>query len=262
MAETELDVLAPQAERRMHFDWLLPLFFRPGRTLSAAVKQERGVWLLPLLVVTLLIIISVLAAGPARVLAAQTGGTLPLDFQYWSPDQQAQYMQAQQNSASPLFISVFPALGAVLGLWVTWFLLGSILHLGLTLIGSRSSNTAALNLAGWASLPLGVRYLVQTAAVLASGLLVKNAGLSGFIAADAKGFDIFLRAVLALVDIYWIWQTILLMVGSAPMSGLKPAKSALATLLVAVLVLALAALPGFLGAQLSGLSGAGSFLPF
>lgn len=259
MSEAELDILNNQNEhpRRLRFDWLLPIFFRPRRTLNQIAEQNHSVWLVPLLVLSLLAIIAALAASPIRQQAVQMGSELPQDFQYWSPEQQQQYLEAQANSAGPLFTAIFPALTALLGLWVSWFLLGSILHLALTLTGSRSTNTAALNLAAWASLPLGLRSIVQIIAMLATGQLVAGPGLSGFIAADATGFALFLRSMLGFIDVYFLWMVVLLLIGAAIISGMRRGKAWGTALAAVILLLALQALPNFIGSQLSGLSSGG-----
>ncbi|TLN19759.1 YIP1 family protein [bacterium] len=259
MAEAELDTLNNNEHpRRLRFDWLLPLFFRPRRTLGQVSEQNHGVWLAPLLVLSVLVVIAVLAASPIRQQAAQMGGEIPPDFQYWSAEQQQQYMEAQANSAGPIFTLIFPALSALAGLWVSWFLLGSILHLALTLTGSRSSNTAALNLAAWASLPLGLRSIVQTIAMLANKQLIAGQGLSGFIASDATGLGLYLRSMLGFIDIYFVWMVVLLLIGAAIISGMRRGKAWVTTLVAVLILLALQALPGFIGGQLGGLSSGGS----
>ncbi len=259
MAEADIDTLENNEHpRRLRFDWLLPLFFRPRRTLGEIAEQNHGVWLTPLLVLSLLAIVAVLVASPIRQQAAQMGSETPQDFQYWSAEQQQQYMEAQANSAGPLFTTVFPALTSLLGLWISWFLLGSILHLALTLTGSRSSSTAALNLAAWASLPLGLRFIVQTVAMLAQKQLIAGPGLSGFIAADATGLILYLRSMLSFVDIYFLWMVVLLLIGAVIISGMHRTKAWVTALVAVILLLALQALPGFIGSQLSGLSSGGT----
>ncbi|TLN26664.1 hypothetical protein FDZ74_01750 [bacterium] len=259
MTEAELENLdvIEERPRRMHFEWLLPLFFKPRRTLTKISEQNHAVWITPLLVLSLLAIIAVLAASPVRQLAAQTGSEIPPDFQYWSPEQQQQFMEAQTNSSGPTFTLIFPALGSVIGTWVSWFLMGSILHLSLTLAGSRSTNTATLNLAGWAMLPLGLRMIVQTIAMLANKQLIAGQGLSGFIASDATGFMLYLRSMLGFVDIYFIWMVALLILGALIISGMQRGKVWVTTLAAVLILLALQALPAFVGGQLGGLSGAG-----
>jgi len=254
MAEAELDALNNNEHpRRLRFDWLLPLFFRPRRTLTQIGEQNHGVWLAPLLVLTLLVIISALAAHPIRQQAAQMGSAIPPDFQYWSTDQQQAYMDAQANSSGPMFTLIFPALSALLGLWVSWFLLGSILHLALTLTGSRSSNTASLNLAAWASLPFLIGFLVQAVYLLSTGQLITAPGLAGFASADGVGLSAVARPFLGVVDLYWIWHIVLLLIGAVDSSGTSRLKTVIVVLTVVLLVWVLRALPGILAARLSSM---------
>jgi hypothetical protein len=264
MTEAELDLINNHDRpRRLHFEWLPGLFLHPRRTLGKIAEQNHAVWLTPLLVLSVLAIIAVLAASPIRRQAAQMGSEIPQGFEYWSGEQQEQYMQAQADSAGPTFTIVFPALSALLGLWVSWFLLGSILHLSLTLTGSRSSNTAALNLVGWASLPLGLRYIVQTIFMLINKQLIAGQGLSGFISSDASGLALYLRSALGFVDLYFLWMLALLIIGAVLISGMRRSKAWLTTLIAVLILLALQALPGFIGSQLSSLSsGSGGYFFF
>jgi len=131
MTEQDIELNHEEKPRRIRWDWLLPIFFRPKRTLKEVVAQEHGVWLLPLLVLSLLVILNVLAGAPARraaIINAQSG-ELPYGFDYWTPEEQQQYFDALARSASPVNLYVFPIIGGVLGVWIIWFLLGSILHL-------------------------------------------------------------------------------------------------------------------------------------
>lgn len=254
MAELELDQLEAARPRSMHMEWVFPLFFRPRRTLKQVAEQEHGVWIAPLIILSILAIIVILAGGQPRTIQAQSNIEPPLDFQYWPPEMQQEFMDNQAAKAGPLYIYIFPALGALAGVWISWFLLGVILHLVLTLSGSRGSNTTALNLVGWASLPFAIRYIVQAVAILNSKELIASPGISGFIAADAAGFMSFLRPVLAQIDLYLIWQIILLLVGIIPLTGLTRSKAWTAVLVSAVIIVALKALPAFIGGQLNGLS--------
>lgn len=255
MAEVELESTLNEngKSRRLHFEWVLPLFYRPARTLKTIVERDTAVWHTPLLILSLLAILVVLVSAPMRTAQLQQVGELPPDFQYWSPEQQEEYLASQADKASPMFVYLFPILGSLIGLWLSWFLFGSILHLALTLSGSRSSNTQALNLVGWASLPFALRFIVQIVAILATKRLIEAPGVSGFVAADAEGFAAFWRIFLTFVDIYLIWQVILLMVGSLPLTGLTRGKAWTAVLVSVLLMLALQAVPGYIASLLSGL---------
>ena len=263
MVQTE-ELEAPVlARRKLSFIWLLEVLFRPGKIMRAVAAEERGLWLMPLLLLTVLTIAHALIAGPLRQQAALNAQSeLPENFQYMSPEQQQEYMQAQQSKANATMTTLFPTIGALVGLWMSWFVLGGVLHLALTLQGCRGTTTTAFNLTAWASVPFAIRLIVQIGAMLSTQKLITSPGVSGFIASDAAGALMYARVLLIMVDLYLIWQFILLVVGAASMPGLTTGKALGGVLVTVALVLALAALPGFLAAQLSGLDVSRSFFFF
>ena len=64
--------------------------------------------------------------------------------------------------------------------------------------------------------------------------------------------------MLGFVDIYFLWMVALLLIGAAIISGMQRGKTWVTVLVAVLILLALQALPGFIGGQLGGLSGAGS----
>jgi len=256
MTDVEMETVINNRKkpRALHFEWMLPLFLRPARTLKTIVERDHPVWLAPMLILSVLAILLVLVGAPISTEQAQQVGELPPDFQYWGPQQQEEYLASQGNKANPIFIYLFPALGSLIGIWLSWFLLGSILHLALTLSGSRGSSGQAINLVAWASLPIALRSIVQAIAIPANHQLIQSAGVSGFISAEAEGFAAFLRILLGFVDIYWIGQVMLLMIGSLPLTGLARGKAWTAVLVSAVLLLILQSVPGYVASLLGGLS--------
>ena len=166
-------------------------------------------------------------------------------------------MTAQSSQSSALFTFIFPIIGALLGIWISWFLLSSILHLSLTLAGSRTHSVHSYNLVAWTMLPLAVRLVVQILAMLFSHTLISHAGLSGFV--SGSGGAAFLGGILAQVDIYFAWQICLLLYGVLPQSSLAKSKAWGATAFALVLYVLLMALPKVFSSLLSGLSLGGLF---
>ncbi len=248
--------------RSIRLDWIFPLLFHPRRTLEQVVKQETGVWAAPLLVLSLAVMLLLLAQGPVRKAQAQMTATMPEQAQYFSPDQLAQLQEGMDARQGPIFIYVFPGIGLLAGVWLSWFLLGSLMHLSLTMAGSRSSSHTSFNLAAWAGLPLVFRYLIRTVYALSSHQMISGPGLSGFLPSGGDGFGAFLRIVLTLVDLYLFWQVALLLIGVTPATGLSRKKAWAVTLLVIVLMLALQALPGFGIAKLGAMQTTQSFFFF
>ena len=255
MANIEESILPEAPKRRLHLDWILPVVVRPAARLREIMHEEGSSWLTPLLLLSVLMVVAVLVAGPIRIQIAQsTPPTLPADFQYYSPEMQQQFYEANQPNVSPLMIYGFPILGGLAGIWLSWFLLSAILHVMLTLNGSRASRAADFSLAGWSMLPYAVRQIVQIGYMLVTHTMITRPGLSGFIPADATGVLAYAGAMLGLVDIYLVWQVVLLIIGATAGSGLKRGKVIGAVLLSVLILMLLQALPAFIGAQLGGLN--------
>ncbi|GAB4471205.1 MAG: hypothetical protein Kow00124_08010 [Anaerolineae bacterium] len=229
------------------------VLFQPRRLFEWVTAEAHGVWLTPILLLTLTTLLRVVVAGVIRQADPAAGQVaLPPDFQYYSPEQQAQFMQAAQATSGPAFTFVFPALGGVLGVWLGWLIVGGLVHLVLTMLGGRGSTTMAMNVVAWASVPFAVRDLVRVLAMIISGKTIAAPGLSGFIASDAAGVMLFLSALLALIDLYLIWHIVLLVLGSRVGDpSLSRLKVNLSIWIIMILMLAIQGGVGFLGAQLA-----------
>lgn len=245
--------------QKLNFRWILPLFIKPAKTTGEIVAQEKSVWLTPLLILSVLTLLVVLIAAPILRMQSQMGAEMPPDFEYYSPEMQDQFFQAQAKQTSPLFLYVFPMLSGLLKIWVPWFLLSIILYLSLTLAGSRASSTRSYNLVGWSMLPFALRLLIQISVMLFSRSLVSAPGLAGFINSEAGGASAYFRSLLGFIDVYFIFQVILLILGAVQLSGLTRTKAVVATLVSVLILLFLSAIPGLLSSALSGLSLGGGF---
>lgn len=210
MEAEQTTTLPTDPSRGARLGWAWGVLIRPRRTLEAIAERARGVWFLVLAVLTAAVLFQVIAAGTAQ---QDQSVTLPPNFEDMSPDQQQQFMQASQMSTGPLFRFVFPALLGTLGMWAGWAVVGAAYHLLLTLLGVRGSMIQRMNIAAWARMPLALRALVRSVAMLVTGQTIVATGLSGFIDPAAEGAALLARAALALVDIYAIWQIVLLVVG-------------------------------------------------
>jgi hypothetical protein len=251
---SESEQIQAESPRRFQFGWVGGVLLRPRLALSRIAAQENGVWLTPMLILTMTTLMRVLASGWVRRTYGMGEIPLPPDFQYYSPEMQAQYMQAMQATQSPVFIYVFPAITGLLGVWLGWLLVGGIIHLVLTLLGGRGSTGSALNLVAWAGLPFAVRDLVRSAAVLLTRQLIQKPGLAGFAPAEASGLAAYLAAWLPLMDIYLIWHMLLLILGVRASGRVSTAKATGSVVFTLLLVLALQALIGYLAGRLGSLT--------
>jgi Yip1-like protein len=244
MAET---ISEKRIERRIDFPRIFSILFRPRRTFAEAVGESRPSWLTPMLILTLTSLLVVLVSGYLKTRAAQMGEVpLPPDWQYWNPEMQQNYMQAQQLTQGKTFMYVIPLVSAWASLWLGWVVLGGLLHLGSTLLGGRGSMPSALSIVAWANLPFAIRDVLRTIYMLSASHAITSPGLSGFATSG------FLVQVLARTDLFLIWSIVLLIIGFAIIDGLPRGKAIVGVMVVIVLVLSAQAGLGALIMRLGG----------
>ncbi len=247
-------------ERRFHFNWIPAVLFRPRQGLARVAALNRPSWLTPLLALTITALALVLASGWLERHALLRGEMdLPPNFEFYSQEQQAQYLSSVQARQGPVFIFVIPALAKIAGLWLGWLVLGGMLHLVLTLLGGRGDTGGALNLVGWASLPFAVRDLVRVVYLLATQHNIAGPGLAGFGMPEAGSLGLLIAEFLKLVDIYLVWYLVLMILGVRAYTGLKLGKAVTAVLITVLLSLLVQVGIGFGIAKLGSLSFAGSY---
>jgi hypothetical protein len=208
----------------------------------------------------LLIVLPILASGPLRTqqtreemrtaqeeMARQMGEDVSED----------QLERAMSMAASPLLTVVFPAVGSAVSRVVGWLVWAGALHLVSMLFGGRSTFKQMFPVVVWAWLPYALRGLLQTVYVLTSGQLISNPGLSGLVQNEQAIGEVvvappspgrtLLVALLSRVDLFLIWNLVLLMIGVGVTTRLSRRKSVLVTLGVWVLLTALGLLPALIG---------------
>lgn len=241
--------------RRFDLPRVFAVFFKPRAVFGEMASESRATWSTPMLVLTLTAVLAVIVSGYLRTRAAMMGEiTLPPDWQWWTPEMQNNYMQAQQATQGPVFMYIMPLVGSLAGLWLGWLVFAGLLHLGSTLLGGRGSMQGALNVVAWASLPFAVRDILRIIFMAIAGHTIASPGLSGF----ANGSS-FLTQLLARTDIFLIWNIILLVIGFAVVDGLTKGKSFANVVIVILLVLLAQAGLAVLG---SGLGGSAIQRPF
>lgn len=241
-------VNSPGSSRRFDFKQIFAFLIHPRQGMQRLAEAEKPVWLMPMLVVCAAMLLRVIVGGFFQARAAAMGEmTLPADWQWWSTDMQDSYLQAQAATQGPVFVYVIPAVLELVKVWLGWFLVGGLLHLGSTLFGGRGSMRSVLNLVAWSLLALAARDLLRVVYMVIAQHKIASAGLSGF----ATGT--FLIQVLTNVDIFFVWFAVLLGMGLSILDNLPLKKAAAAVVVVLLAVVLLKAGFGTLTADLSGM---------
>lgn len=241
---------APKPIQRFQFARIQETLLQPQRTFALLIEEGRASWQTPMLALSISSTLSVIVSGYLTARAAMMGELpLPRDWEWWTPEMQNNYMQAQQSMQGPVFTYIIPLFGSLLGLWLGWLILGGLLHLGSTLFGGRGSMQSALSITGWASLPFLVRDVLRVIFMLIVGRSIQSEGLSGF-----AGSSAFVIEVLARMDIFLIWSIVLLGIGFSLADNLPRPKAYANVVIVSVLLLLIQAGLGSLLSSLSGLA--------
>ncbi|MCE5209283.1 MAG: YIP1 family protein [Chloroflexi bacterium] len=251
MLETNA-VPTEEIKKKADWSWLIKIFIRPRQTILKVVEADKAVWFPALLVLCVAAVILAAANGVIKQkIGLDNPAQLPEYFQYYTLEQQEQYRQALQATSGTEFIFVLPAIAAVAKVWLGWLIVGSLVYLVLTAMGSAVKAGTALNLVAWASMPFALRDLVRAAAVFSSGSLIQTQGLAGFTPAGTGNLNLFMNALLSLIDIYWIWQVILVISGARAAGKVSTTKTVTGITVTMLIILILQALIGF-GAALLG----------
>lgn len=214
---------------------------------------ESPCWQLPMLLLSLALTLRLLVSGYFQARAAAMGQIpLPPDWQWWTPEMQNNYMQAIQQTQSPVFVYVIPIVLGLSGLWLGWPVLAGLLHLASTLLGGRGTMGSALNLTAWSGLPFALRDLLRAAFMLIVGRTIISPGLSGFVTQTDTAM-VFLAQILASVDVFFFWHFFLLVLGFRLADRLPAFKATAGILVVMVVSLLAQAALGTVTARLGGL---------
>lgn len=234
---------------------VIPFILHPRDGYRKISLQPRGSWFIPLLLVSVTAILCLIAAGWLEQQAALMGvPSLPPDFDYYTPEQQAQYMQAAQATQGATFIYILPIIGSLFGIWIAWLLVGGTLHFVTTLMGGRGETVVSMNVVAWASLPLAIRNIVRLIYMLISHKLIESPGLSGFVDPIGSNWLLVFSSILGMIDIYLVWHVILLVMGVRVTTGLPTNKSIGSAVISVFLFLLLQVAAQFLITKIGDLS--------
>lgn len=238
---------------------LFSFLVHPRRVFEQLSAEGRPTWFLPMLVLSLGLLLRIILTGFLRTRVAALGGvTLPTDWEWWSPDMQNNYLQGIQTTQGPAFVYIIPAFTGLVGLWLGWPILSSMLHLFSTLLGGRGSQASTLNVVAWSSLPFAVRDMLRVAYMLFAKHEIISPGLSGFVGSTLGAVG-FLGSLLKHTDLFLIWHIILLVIGLFLIDSMSQSKTWLVVL--SILLISLLAQAG-MGVIFSSLSGSVVSRPF
>ncbi len=242
---------------------LLGVLLKPRSTMTYLSGARRRWWW----GVALLMLVALIAQG-----SAYTKADLRVNFQrqleYYeslSPaERQMMYPEPPiEPQASAFSLSTAIGVGAkMLGTLVTWVVWAGLLYLASTFLGqNRAGFGAFYGIVAWSWIPFVIRNFVQAVAMSVTGSAIYNQGLSGLVLDKAPaaittvwqppvptstGTQV-MAAFLSRIDLYMVWNLVLLVLGVAALSHLSGKKALLGTIVIWLVVTLLSLIPALTG---------------
>ena len=213
----------------------------PGETF-ASVRERMTLW--DWLAPTLVVVAAGLVAGLLSLPAAMEAGSEMMQEQYEGTTDEQRAAMEQMKAAAPAVTIV--SVPIVSFLWL--FLLGGVLLLlANPILGGEANYGQMLAVAAYASLVKLVQTIVTVPLILATGsLVVFGPGLL----LSEEMLATFAGRVLAGVEVFTLWQVLVMAVGTGVMAGCSTRKALVPLLILwAVWIVVQAGLGGLPGAM-------------
>lgn len=236
------DVEAQVQPRQNIFALFWGMIRRPRWTYENTTIRVNRSWILMAILTMVALVLPIIAAAPITSQQAREAVQAGLESQGESGSNITPEMEGQisQFATNPLFTVVFPSVLRMVALWIGWLVWAGGLHLISTMAGGNSQFGQMWRTVIWSWLPFAVRGLLQFGFILLTGEVITNPGLSGLIAdqrsvseilaAPPSTGQLILRSILSNIDLFLIWNLILLIFGVAITARISRRKASFITL--------------------------------
>lgn len=259
MGQTNAGTDKPRGPLRV----LLGVLLKPRSTMAYLSTARRRWWW-----VVALLMVAALTAQGAAYSKADLHFTYLRQLEFYeslsATERQMMYPEPPvEPQASTFSLSTGIGVGGrTVGMIVTWLIWAGLLYLASTFLGqNRATFGAFYGIVVWAWIPYVVRNIVQAITMTVTGSAIYNQGLSGLVIdktpapitvvwqpiASASTGDQVAAAFLARMDIYMVWNLVLLVLGVAALSHLSGKKALLGTLVIWLLFTLLSLVPALTG---------------
>ena len=228
---------------------LLGIIDKPAATFQAVLASPRKklMWIVPLLIITAAFVALIVIQSPytvelAREQSEKQLATLP-------PAQADMARQQTEVFLSLPFLLTTTLIVGLITLAIAVLAQSAFFYFAAMLAGGADMNFGAMfTVSVWTRLPAVVAAIVQAAFILATKKIIQYPGLSALVSSgdlmiDAKNP---LVPLLGSLDLFWLWQLFLIVVGVGIATRLSRVKTVLLTVVYAALALGFTVTPTLL----------------
>jgi len=250
--------VAPSVEEaaREHMNILaqaVNVFAAPGALFRYIGEHPGWSWIAPALAAFAVVAVRGLAS--AQLDSAQANAEMQRVLATM-PEDAARQAATMMSIVSPEAVAVQFIVGSIISLLIAWVACSAMLHLLSMTMGNQRPYRAMFEAVVWAWVPFILRDLVQAGYILFSGELILFPGLSALVAQSADRYvnarDL-LFVVASHVDVFLIWNVVLLTLAVAGIAGFGKLRSAVLPVLYWAMVILLSWAMGMIGAALGGM---------
>lgn len=244
MSIAENDTVAPLSFWRT----IWGIIRQPRRTFENLRDRPHRAWLWMAALALLASLLPTLASAPISARLAREAMQQNLEkLREQNPGMTAeQENQMLGFAANPLFTTVIPGVSAVVVTLLGWLIWSGAVHLLSTMMGGGETFGQIWRVVIWGQLPFVLRNLLQGTYITLSGQLITNPGLSGlvspqrsaeeaiqqFMSAPPSTGQLVLQTILGKIDLFMIWNLVLLAIGVAVTARLSGRKATAIVILV------------------------------
>jgi hypothetical protein len=223
---------------RNFFSLLWGIIRHPIQTLEYLGQTGGRAWIPMAFLAVLSVVLLILVAAPITSRATQEAIRTQLESQpNLAPAGEDPEMQARisQFATNPLFTVVMPSFAGVAAMIIGWLVWAGALHLLSVMAGGDSRFGGMWSGVVWAFLPNVLRNGLQIVFILLTGETITNQGLSGLVTQERSVSELIasppgpgqlaLRTLLAQIDLFTIWNLVLLFLAVMTIARVSRRKS-------------------------------------
>lgn len=222
---------------------LVSIIDRPRQTFAAVVEHPRWKWALPLVIAIIGVAVAAIISAPHTAEISELAVKTQLANSGLSGSDLQDALDQSARFRSPGFLAATGAVTGALFLPIGWLLMGGLFYFLSLVIGADELKFGTVfNVVAWATIPLALRNIVQSAAIGLLGKFPVYTGLGALAASGdlTKDAGNWVLAVFSFADIFWLWHFGLLVIGLAVVTKFSRTKAFLLALVYALIAIGFA----------------------